>query len=261
MIELESTQAEVKELLDVKEEPIKAVKTTVERPRILNAKVYKLKSAFVDHAVYITLSYLEEKDGSKRPFEVFINSKDLTKAAEYSVLTRLISAIFRRSEDPTFILEELKSIYDPNGGRFENGRYVPSFYAEIAYVFEEFFIDIGIMKPRKVLKPKTHNLFAFFTTGTEEKEEKNKGFSDNNKKEAGGIEKGGPSIEKVASRTIPSFSSPEGSLENQSISSHDVFDGERDLRICPKCGQKTLKVENGCMTCINPECGYSKCDD
>lgn len=85
------------------------------RPDVVDAKVYKVKSPFVKFSVYITLSYVWE-NGKKRPMEIFINSKDLTHSAEYAVLTRLISAIFRRASDPYFILEELRSIYDPNGG-------------------------------------------------------------------------------------------------------------------------------------------------
>ena len=201
MISIENEKAEVEELVEVKEQaPIKALKE--ERPNVLNAKVYKLKSGFVDYAIYITITYLEE-EGRKRPFEIFINSKDLTRAAEYAVLTRLISAIFRRSEDPSFILEELKSIYDPNGGYFKEGRYVSSLYAELAEILEQFFIEIGLIK---------------------KKENKN--------------------------NTKAGFSLSFGDKENTNSS----------LKICPKCNQKTLKLESGCITCINPDCSYSKCD-
>ncbi len=200
MIVLDDNKGEVEELVEVKEQsPIKALKE--ERPFVLNAKVYKLKSGFVDYAIYITLTYIEDEDGKKRPFEIFINSKDLTRAAEYAVLTRLISAIFRRSEDPSFILEELKSIYDPNGGYFKEGKYVSSIYAELADVLEKFFVEIGLIKKR-------------------EKKKQEKFLSLNLDKES----------------------------------------GNASLRICPKCNQKTLKLESGCITCINPDCNYSKCD-
>ena len=81
------------------------------------------------------MSYIKHED-QIRPIEIFINSKDLTRAPEYVVLTRLISAIFRRSPNPLFILEELQGIFDPNGGSFKEGKYYHSFYAEIADVFE-----------------------------------------------------------------------------------------------------------------------------
>ena len=115
-----------------------------ERPEVCDAKVYKLKSAFVKNSVFITLSYV--KDGNNiRPIEIFINSKDLTKTSEYVVLTRLISAIFRRGTNPMFVLEELQGIFDPNGGSFKEGKYYHSFYSEIADVIERFFYDVKII--------------------------------------------------------------------------------------------------------------------
>ena len=208
MIELEEGVGSIEEVSEVREEAtIKTTGKKEERPPVLNAKVYKLKSGFVDYAIYITLAYKEE-NGRKRPFEIFINSKDLTRAAEYTVLTRLISAIFRKSDDPTFIIEELKSIYDPNGGYFKDGKYIASIYAEIADVLEKFFVDIGLMKKRE---KKPLNLLSL-SLGLEDKKEKNN------------------------------------------------LSANANLKICPKCGQRTLKVENGCVVCINPECNYSKCD-
>ena len=114
------------------------------RPHVVDAKVYKVKSAFVKNSVFITLSYVETAIG-RRPIEIFINSKDLNRAPEYVVLTRLISAIFRRATDPMFILEELHGIHDPNGGSFKDGKYYHSFYAEVAETIEQFFYDVGIV--------------------------------------------------------------------------------------------------------------------
>jgi len=124
--------------------------TSTIRPEVVDAKVYKLKSAFVKNSVFITLSYVNE-DEEIRPIEIFINSKDLTRAPEYVVLTRLVSAIFRRSNDPMFILEELQGIFDPNGGTFKEGKYYHSFYAEIADVIERFFFDVGILERPDIL--------------------------------------------------------------------------------------------------------------
>ena len=114
------------------------------RPEVVDAKVYKLKSAFVKNSVFITLSYVND-NGVLSPIEIFINSKDLTKTSEYVVLTRLISAIFRRSTNPMFILEELQGIFDPNGGSFKEGKYYHSFYSEIADVIKRFFYDVKII--------------------------------------------------------------------------------------------------------------------
>ena len=114
------------------------------RPDVVDAKVYKLKSAFVNKSVFITLSYMD--DGyKKRPIEIFINSKDLSRSHEYVMLTRLISAVFRRDADVMFILEELQGILDPEGGRFKEGNFYQSLYAEIAEVIERFFYDVGIL--------------------------------------------------------------------------------------------------------------------
>ena len=118
------------------------------RPEVVDAKVYKVRSAFVKNSVFITLSFINT-DLGKRPIEIFINSKDLNRSAEYVVLTRLISAIFRRASDPMFILEELHGIQDPNGGSFKDGRYYHSFYAEVAHVIERFFYDVGILEKKE----------------------------------------------------------------------------------------------------------------
>ncbi len=117
----------------------------LKRPDVVDAKVYKIKSPFVKFNVYVTLGYIIEY-GKKRPIEIFINSKDLTHSAQYAVLTRLISAIFRRAGDAQFILEELRSIYDPNGGFFKDGKYIHSFYSEVADVIERFFRDEGMLR-------------------------------------------------------------------------------------------------------------------
>ena len=84
----------------------------ISRPPVVDAKVYKLKSAFVKNSVFVTLSYMSEND-KIRPVEIFINSKDLARSHEYVILTRLISAVFRRGSDVMFILEELQWNFRP----------------------------------------------------------------------------------------------------------------------------------------------------
>ena len=144
--ELESKNKVKKDSAKVKTQGTSAI-----RPEIVDAKVYKVKSAFVKNSVFITLSYVNT-DLGKRPIEIFINSKDLNRSAEYVVLTRLISAIFRRASDPMFILEELHGIQDPNGGSFKDGRYYHSFYAEVAHIIERFFYDVGILEKKDHLE-------------------------------------------------------------------------------------------------------------
>ena len=150
MIELNKNNFEIKKINKEKEQNTKldSIKSEVmTRPDVVDAKVYKLKSAFVKKSVFITLSYTEE-NGQKRPIEIFINSKDLSRSHEYVMLTRLISAVFRRDADVMFILEELQGILDPEGGRFKEGNYYQSLYAEIAEVIESFFYDVGILNKR-----------------------------------------------------------------------------------------------------------------
>lgn len=144
------------------------------RPDVVDAKVYKLKSAFIKNSVFITMSYIKHED-QIRPIEIFINSKDLTRAPEYVVLTRLISAIFRRSPNPLFILEELQGIFDPNGGSFKEGKYYHSFYAEIADVIERFFYDVNILdKPQSFTKVNDGiNADISITTPNDDAEENN----------------------------------------------------------------------------------------
>ena len=152
MIELTNKKFEIKKINDTKANPSETEASKVSgaimtRPEVVDAKVYKLKSAFVKKSVFITLSYTQE-NGQKRPIEIFINSKDLSRSHEYVMLTRLISAVFRRDADVMFILEELQGILDPEGGRFKEGNYYQSLYAEIAEVIENFFYDVGILKAR-----------------------------------------------------------------------------------------------------------------
>tara|TARA_B100001559_G_C16270929_1_gene516020 strand:- start:138 stop:767 length:630 start_codon:yes stop_codon:yes gene_type:complete len=152
MIELTNKKFEIKKIKDTKTNQPETEASMVSgaimtRPEVVDAKVYKLKSAFVKKSVFITLSYTQE-NGQKRPIEIFINSKDLSRSHEYVMLTRLISAVFRRDADVMFILEELQGILDPEGGRFKEGNYYQSLYAEIAEVIENFFYDVGILKAR-----------------------------------------------------------------------------------------------------------------
>tara|TARA_B100000519_G_C14221068_1_gene427568 strand:- start:31 stop:654 length:624 start_codon:yes stop_codon:yes gene_type:complete len=150
MIELNKNNFQIKKINEEKQQKSKSdtIKSEVmTRPDVVDAKVYKLKSAFVKKSVFITLSYTEE-DGQKRPIEIFINSKDLSRSHEYVMLTRLISAVFRRDADVMFILEELQGILDPEGGRFKEGNYYQSLYAEIAEVIESFFYDVGILNKK-----------------------------------------------------------------------------------------------------------------
>jgi hypothetical protein len=111
-----------------------------ERLSVLSGKTYKIaKSPLSESALYVTLN---DHDG--KPFEIFLNSKDTRHHQWIVALTRVISSVFRKGGDCTFLIEELKSIHDPGGGYFKKGKYIPSLVAEIGHVLEEHFIDLGL---------------------------------------------------------------------------------------------------------------------
>jgi ribonucleoside-diphosphate reductase alpha chain len=116
----------------------------LDRPGELMGHTYKVRWPDLDHAFYITINDIEQ-DGRKRPFEIFINSKNMEHYAWTVALTRMISAVFRRGGDVSFVVEELKAVFDPRGGQWMGGRYIPSLLAAIGEVIERHLIDIGFM--------------------------------------------------------------------------------------------------------------------
>ncbi|MCW5700297.1 MAG: adenosylcobalamin-dependent ribonucleoside-diphosphate reductase [Rhodospirillales bacterium] len=118
----------------------------LDRPEALPGQTYKVRWPESDHAIYITLNDIIQ-DGRRRPFEVFINSKNMEHYAWTVALTRMISAVFRRGGDVSFVVEELKAVFDPRGGQWMGGRYVPSLLAAIGSVIETHMINIGFLPP------------------------------------------------------------------------------------------------------------------
>ncbi|TDQ81061.1 ribonucleoside-diphosphate reductase class II [Dongia mobilis] len=116
----------------------------LDRPEALPGATYKVRWPESDHAIYITINDVIQ-DGRRRPFEVFINSKNMEHYAWTVGLTRMISAVFRRGGDISFVVEELKAVFDPRGGSWVGGRYVPSLLAAIGEVIEKHLIAIGFM--------------------------------------------------------------------------------------------------------------------
>ena len=114
------------------------------RPEALPGQTYKLRWPDSEHALYITLNDIVQ-DGRRRPFEVFINSKNMEHYAWTVALTRMISAVFRRGGDVSFVVEEMKAVFDPRGGAWMEGRYVPSLLAAIGDVIERHMIEIGFL--------------------------------------------------------------------------------------------------------------------
>ncbi|WP_339106651.1 adenosylcobalamin-dependent ribonucleoside-diphosphate reductase [Roseovarius rhodophyticola] len=117
----------------------------LDRPQELEGHTYKLKWPDSNHAIYVTVNDII-LNGRRRPFEVFINSKNMEHYAWTVALTRMISAVFRRGGDVSFVVEELKAVFDPRGGAWMNGKYIPSILAAIGGVLENHMVNIGFLE-------------------------------------------------------------------------------------------------------------------
>ncbi|KAA2314673.1 adenosylcobalamin-dependent ribonucleoside-diphosphate reductase [Pseudooceanicola sediminis] len=172
----------------------------LDRPQALEGNTYKLKWPDSEHAIYITINDIVIS-GHRRPFEVFINSKNMEHYAWTVALTRMISAVFRRGGDVSFVVEELKAVFDPRGGAWIKGKYIPSILAAIGGVIERHMIETGF----------------------------------------------------IAGEGLGLKADPTASVVglNAGGTSHNRG------KACPSCGQYTLQMVEGCMTCTS--CGHSKC--
>ena len=122
----------------------------LDRPDVLVGNTYKIKSPLVEHAMYVTINDIVLNEGTahelRRPFEVFINSKNMDHFQWIVALTRIMSAVFRKGGDVTFLVDEMKAVFDPRGGYFKaGGVYMPSIVAEIGSVVEEHLKSIGMI--------------------------------------------------------------------------------------------------------------------
>ncbi|NAZ36122.1 adenosylcobalamin-dependent ribonucleoside-diphosphate reductase [Rubellimicrobium sp. CFH 75288] len=117
----------------------------LERPEVVEGATYKLRWPGSEHALYITINDVVGEDGRRRPFEIFVNSKNMEHYAWTVALTRMISAVFRRGGDVSFVVEELKAVFDPRGGAWMGGRYVPSILAAIGGVIERHLRRTGFL--------------------------------------------------------------------------------------------------------------------
>ena len=161
-----------------------------------------------DHAIYITVNDIVQ-DGRRRPFEVFINSKNLEHYAWTVALTRMISAIFRRGGDVSFVVEELKAIFDPQGGQWMGGRYVPSLIAAIGQVIEGHMLRTGFLTQQP-------------QPGPEAEAERKAG--------AAGVPRG---------EVLPALQA----LEETGAG------GVGAGRVCPRCGARALHRREACWVC------------
>lgn len=196
----------------------------IKRPDFLLGSTYKIKPPISEHAMYITINDIllnEDTDHEKRlPYEVFINSKSMEHFQWVIALTRVISAVFRKGGDVTFLIEELSSVYDPNGGYYKKGGvYMPSLVAEISSVIEKHLVSIGLIKNEE-MSDTTKKILA----------EKKAQFEN----------LGGTPVQEVVSTKTEE---------------ENPFPANASL--CRKCHNKSVIVMDGCQTCLN--CGDSKC--
>lgn len=122
----------------------------LKRPEALQGATYKIRTPLSEHALYVTINDIDV-NGNRRPFEIFINSKNMENFAWIVALTRVISAVFRHAGDATFLVEELRSVFDPRGGYFKpGGKYMPSLVADIGECIEHHMTNIGMLQPPEV---------------------------------------------------------------------------------------------------------------
>jgi len=187
----------------------------VERPERLLGSTYKIKTPLSDHALYVTINDIvlnpDTPYEKRRPFEIFINSKNMDHFQWIVALTRIVSAVFRKGGDVTFLVEELRSVFDPQGGYFKRGgKYTPSLVAEIGDAIEAHMRMIGMIRDDG-LEPHQQKLI----------DEKRRELENQ------------PTPYPPTTGEKPETSFPE--------SAH----------LCLKCHTKAMVLLDGCMTCLN----------
>jgi hypothetical protein len=244
----------------------------IERPEVLVGSTYKIKSPLFEHALYVTLNDIVLNQGteheSRRPFEIFINSKNMDHFQWIVALTRIMSAVFRKGGDVTFLVEEMKAVFDPRGGYFKGGGiYMPSIVAEIGAVVEEHLKMIGmIIDPE--LSPATKALIAEKRAAYEAQQAKKKTELTNTTSPSplagvgwgvgvGTAETSTASITPdLAGAGAPTArkTTPDATATATNAASTEAIPG---ASLCPKCSAKAMVIMDGCATCLS--CGNSKC--
>ena len=203
----------------------------LDRPEMLIGSTYKIKTPLVEHALYVTINDIvlnqDTEYESRRPFEIFINSKNMDHFQWVVAITRIMSAVFRKGGDVTFLVEEMKAVFDPRGGYFKaGGVYMPSIVAEIGAVVEDHLKHIGMIVDEDI-SPEQHRLIAEKRAAYEARSKKNSDVSP-------------AAIEAASANSEPAANGyPPGAT------------------LCAKCNTKATIIMDGCATCLS--CGYSKC--
>ena len=134
---------------------IEKMNENVTRPEALRGSTFKIKTPLSEHALYITINDIVLNEGTaheqRRPYEIFINSKNMDHFQWVLALTRVVSAVFRKGGDCTFLVEELKAVFDPKGGYFKRGgKFMPSLVAEIGECIEKHLMQIGMLESEEI---------------------------------------------------------------------------------------------------------------
>ena len=230
----------------------------VERPDSLIGATYKIKSPLFEHSLYVTINDIVLNPGTehemRRPFEIFINSKNMEHFQWIVALTRIMSAVFRKGGDVTFLVEELKAVFDPRGGYFKaGGVYMPSIVAELGYVIETHLKMIGLLHDPD-LDDAQKKLIAEKRAAYESRSKKKSDIgSDLAGAGAQGARKPAAATAAATSAFVVGASAPiESSTESTDSSGFPA-----GATLCHKCNTTAVIVMDGCATCLN--CGYSKC--
>jgi hypothetical protein len=222
----------------------------VERPDTLIGATYKIKSPLFEHALYVTINDIVLNAGTeyelRRPFEIFVNSKNMDHFQWIVALTRIMSAVFRKGGDVTFLVEELKAVFDPRGGYFKaGGVYMPSIVAELGAVVEQHMKAIGLLHDPE-MSPEQRALIAEKRAAYESRLKKNDAES---VAEASSPQQRGPSA------FSPDMAGPGGETARKDSAEASAF--PPGATMCGKCNTSAVILMDGCATCLN--CGYSKC--
>jgi hypothetical protein len=153
----------------------------LERPEMLLGSTYKVKTPISDHAMYVTINDLilnpDTEFEIRRPFEIFINSKNLDHYQWIVALTRIMSAVFRKGGDVTFLVDELKAVFDPRGGYWQpGGTFMPSIIAELGHIVEKHLRYIGML-PKQGLDEQQQKLVDQKRRDYEERSKQRDAFS------------------------------------------------------------------------------------
>ncbi len=229
---LKPEQPEAEEVAGAEAKPAAEVIQMTEalaRPQTLVGATYKIKSPLFEHALYVTINDIVLNEGTeyeqRRPFEIFINSKNMDHFQWIVALTRIMSAVFRKGGDVTFLVEEMKAVFDPRGGYFQaGGVYMPSIVAEIGAVVEKHMKRIGLIRDPE-MSASQKALIAEKRAAVE------------------------------AAQGATRAESAEAAASDGTATANGDF--PPTAMLCSKCNTKALVLMDNCQTCLN--CGYSKC--